>query len=69
MMNDIKAGKINAKLRRSDDVEVFIDSNSYKIGIILIKIEAPLKKLAFQLMRIKNIPNRIRKILNKNKLK
>jgi hypothetical protein len=67
MMNDIKEGKIDARLRRTDDIEAIIDSRYYKIKIILIKIEAPLKELAFQLRRIKNIPNRIRKILAKIK--
>jgi hypothetical protein len=69
MMSDIKEGKVNAKLRRTDDIEEIIDSPYYKIRIILIKIEAQLKQLAFQLKRIKNIPNRIRKILLKRKLK
>jgi len=67
MMNDIKEGKLDTKLRRTDDIEAIIDSGGYRIGIILIKIEAPLKQLAFQLKRIKNIPNRMRKILLKIK--
>jgi len=65
MMNDARSGKVEAKLRRTDDVEAIIDSFGYKMRIIGIKVEAPLKQLGSQLIRIKNIPNRIRKILNK----
>jgi hypothetical protein len=69
MMRDIKDRKIDAKLRRTDDIEEIVDSFGYKIRIILIKIEAPLKQFAKQLSRIKNIPNRIRKIIHKYKSK
>ena len=69
MMRDIKEGKVNAELRRTDDIEALIDSRDYKIKIILIKIGDPLKRLAHQLFRIKNIPNRIRKIILKYKFK
>jgi hypothetical protein len=65
MMSDIKEGKTDARLRRTDDIEEIVDSFGYKIRIILLKIEAPLKLLAYQLSRIKNIPNRVRKILLK----
>jgi hypothetical protein len=68
MMKDINDRKIDVKLRRTDDVESIIDSGSYKFGIVLIRIKEPLKQLAYQLSRIKNIPNRIRKILVKYKL-
>ena len=68
MMKDISDGKIDVKLRRTDDVESIIDSTSYKMGIIRIRIEAPLKQLVYQLSRVKNIPNRIRKIMIKYKL-
>ncbi len=68
MMKDINDGKIVVKLRQIDDVESIIDTASYKMGIIRIRIEAPLKQLAYQLSRIKNIPNRIRKIMIKYKL-
>lgn len=67
MMKDIKDGKINARLRRVDDIEAIIDTNSYKIRIFLIKVGVPLKYLAFQISRVKNIPNRIRKIMLKIK--
>jgi hypothetical protein len=69
MMKDIKDGKVNAKLRRTDDIEALLNSNAYKLKIILLKIKTPLKQLGFQLKRIKNIPNRIRKILVKYGLK
>jgi hypothetical protein len=65
MMSDIKEGHVNAKLRRTDDIEAIVDSSDYRLRIFLLKIGAPLKQLAFQLKRIKNIPNRIRKILRK----
>lgn len=65
MMEDARAGRVEAKLRRTDDVEAIIDSFGYKLKIIGIKVKAPLKQFGSQLMRIKNIPNRIRKILNK----
>lgn len=68
MMNDIKLGKVNARLRQTDDVEEIIDSTGYKLKIIYIKIEAPIKVLIRQLKRVKNIPNRIRKIRYKYKL-
>jgi hypothetical protein len=69
MMNDIKSGKVKAKLRQTDDVEAIIDTGSYKFNILAIKAAVPLKLIAFHLMRVKNIPNRIRKIINKSKAK
>jgi hypothetical protein len=65
MMRDIKEGKTDVKLRRTDDVEAIIDSLNYKLGIVLIRIGSPLKDLYNQLKRVKNIPNRIRKIRSK----
>jgi hypothetical protein len=62
MMNDINEGKINMKLRQTDDIELIVDSLLYKLRIILVQIEDPLNRLFIQLKRIKNIPNRIRKI-------
>ena len=67
-MNDIKSGKVDAKLRRTDDIEVLVDSIGYKLRIIVSKIQDPLKQFATQLKRIKNIPNRLRKVLLKNKI-
>jgi len=69
MMKDIKGGNVNAKLRQTDDIEAVIDLNSYKIKIILLKIEDPIKRLVHQLLRIKNIPNRMNKIRLKYNLK
>jgi hypothetical protein len=68
MMKDIKEGKTVAKLRRTDDIEAIVDTNRYKVNIFLIKVNVPLKQLVFQMSRVKNIPNRIRKILQKNKV-
>jgi hypothetical protein len=67
MMRDIKEGKVDAKLRETDDIEAIIDTRGYKLRIVYIIIEAPLKQIVYQLKRIKNIPNRIRKILKKLK--
>ena len=69
MMRDIKEGKVDAKLRRTDDIEALLNSRDYRIKCFLLKIVAPLNQFAFQLTRIKNIPKRIRKILHKYKLK
>jgi hypothetical protein len=65
MMKDIKQGHVNAKLRRTDDIEAIIDSPKYKFKIILLKIQDPSTRVISQLKRIKNIPNRIRKIRQK----
>jgi hypothetical protein len=67
MMRDIKEEKINVVLRENDDIELIVDLKSYKIKIFLLKIEAPLKEMLFQLKRVKNIPNRVKKILSKYK--
>ena len=65
MMKDIKQGHVNAKLRRTDYIEAIIDSPKYKFKIILLKIQDPSTRVISQLKRIKNIPNRIRKIRQK----
>lgn len=65
MMSDIKNGKIDFKLRRTDDIESLLDSRYYRLRILLLKIQNPLNKFTFQIKRIKNIPNRIRKIRKK----
>lgn len=69
MMRDIKEGKINAELRRKDDIELLLNSKKYSLSIILLKITNPLDQLLTQLFRVKNIPNKIRKMKLKNKLK
>ena len=68
MMRDIKEGKVDAKLRRTDDIEALIDSSDYRIKSFFLKIGSPIIQFALQLTRIKNITNRIRKILLKYKL-
>lgn len=65
MMNDIKAGRVKAELRRTDDVELLLNSTKYKIDKILLKIGNPLNQFLKQISRIKNTPNRIRKIKRK----
>jgi hypothetical protein len=69
MMRDIKNKKINARLRRTDDVEILLSSKKYKINSFLLKVGDPVDQIIFQLSRIKNIPNRMRKIYFKYKLK
>jgi hypothetical protein len=65
MMADIKGRKVDAKLRRTDDIEALVNSKSYHLRIFFLKIEGPLTRLFTQLKRVKNIPNRIRKIRRK----
>jgi glycosyltransferase involved in cell wall biosynthesis len=67
MLKDIKEGKVSAELRRTDDIELLLKSNKYKLDRILLKIGNPVEQVFTQLYRIKNIPNRIRKISNKLK--
>jgi hypothetical protein len=67
MMRDIKEGKVSAKVRRTDDIEELLDSGKYRIKCLFLKLGNPLNLFAVQLIRIKNIPNRIRKILLKIK--
>jgi hypothetical protein len=69
MMQDIRDGKVNAILRRTDDIEAIINLSSYKIKSFLYKVSDPLLLLLIQLARVKNVPNRIRKIILKNKLR
>jgi glycosyltransferase involved in cell wall biosynthesis len=63
MMRDIKEGKLNAELRRTDDIELLLNSNKYKLNRIVLKIGNPVEQMLTQLYRIKNIPNRTRKIV------
>lgn len=69
MMRDIKEGKVNAELRRTDDIEQLLKSKIYRLNVVLLKIGNPLEQLLTQLYRVKNIPNRIRKIRHKLKIK
>lgn len=69
MMRDIKAGKVSAELRRTDDIEQLLKSKKYRLNIVLLKIGNPLEQILTQLVRVKNIPNRIRKIIRKLKNK
>ncbi len=62
MMKDIREGIINTELRRTDDIELLLKSKKYHRDIILLKIGNPIQQILTQLVRVKNIPNRIRKI-------
>jgi len=67
MMKDIKEGKVNTELRRTDDIELLLNSNKYKLDKFFLKIGNPIDQVLTQLYRVKNIPNRIRKIRRKLK--
>jgi hypothetical protein len=67
MMKDIKEGVLRARLRRTDDIEALLNSDLYMLKRFLVKIREPFDRWAFQLARIKNIPNRIRKIYHRLK--
>jgi hypothetical protein len=69
MIRDIKERRINITLRRTDDIELLLNSKKYSIGSFLLKIGDPMEQLYFQLSRVKNIPNRMRKIYLKYKSK
>jgi hypothetical protein len=64
MMKDIKEGKIIAELRRTDDIELLLKSKKYKLDTILLQIGNPVEQILTQLYRVKNIPNRMRKIVS-----
>ncbi|MEO6683141.1 MAG: hypothetical protein ABIN48_09990 [Ginsengibacter sp.] len=64
MMQDINSGKIDIELRKTDDIEKLLLSKKYNFKTTLLKLEYPFYKLP-KLSRIKNIPNRIRKIIRK----
>ncbi|HEY5371335.1 MAG TPA: glycosyltransferase family 2 protein [Hanamia sp.] len=62
MIRDIKQGKTIAELRKTYDIEELLGSIKYKLQIILLKMRNPTELILAQLFRVKNIPNRIRKI-------
>jgi len=65
MIKDMKEAKTTAKLRRTDDIEKLLNSKKYKWKIILLKIGNPIEQILTQFYRVKNIPNRMRKIARK----
>ena len=69
MIRDIKEGKKIAQLRRTDDIEQLLNSRKYRLRIFLLKINNPIEQILTQLYRVKNIPNRIRKISRRIKNK
>jgi len=71
MMKDINEEKVKAEIRRTDDVELLLNSNKYKLDRMILKVGNPVDQVLTQLYRIKNIPNRTRKIVHtlKNKSK
>ena len=69
MIRDIKEGKKIAQLRRTDDIEQLLNSKKYRLRTYLLKINNPIEQILTQLYRVKNIPNRIRKISRRIKNK
>jgi glycosyltransferase involved in cell wall biosynthesis len=69
MMQDIKQGKVKTELRRTEDIELLLKSTKYKLDTFFLKIGNPIDQILTQLYRVKNIPNRIRKIRRKLKNK
>lgn len=69
MMKDIKEGNIVVRLRQNEDVEQLLSSHRYLIGRFFIKNFEPFdlffRRLFFNIMRVKNIPNRIKKMKRK----
>jgi hypothetical protein len=69
MIRDIKEGKKIAQLRRTDDIEQLLNSRKYRLTTFLLKINNPIEQILTQLYRVKNIPNRMRKISRRIKNK
>jgi hypothetical protein len=68
MMQDIKEGKIEVKLRGVNDIEELLNSKVYQIKSMFLRIGEPFDRMfnqaIFNLKRIKNIPGKIRRILS-----
>jgi len=66
MMQDIRDGKLNIKVRKNDDVESLLNSFNYKLNRFLLASVEPIdfwwQKFIFNAGRVKNIPGKIRKI-------
>jgi hypothetical protein len=66
MMQDIKNGRLNVKLRQNDDVEALLNSFKYKLNRFFLASFEPIdfwwQKFIFNAGRVKNIPRKIRKI-------
>lgn len=69
MMRDIKSGIMNIELRNNDDAEIILKQKQYKYKVFYMKIKnysnLYFSYALFQIGRIKNIPNRIKRILLK----
>lgn len=65
MMHDIKEGLLDVKLRKTDDIEELLNSVTYRFRSYLLKIGNWWDLFQRQLKRIKNIPNRLKKIYTK----
>ncbi len=69
MIKDIEEGRTIIELRKTDDIEELLSSKKYGLGIILLKIANPFDRLLNQLLRVRNIPKKIRQLMNKNRSK
>jgi len=66
MMQDIKEGKLNVKVRKNEDVEVLLNSFNYKLKSFFLASLEPIdfwwQKFIFNAGRVKNIPGKIKRI-------
>ena len=66
MMQDIRDGRLNVKVRKNDDVELLLSSFNYKLNRFFLASVEPIdfwwRKFIFNAGRVKNIPGKIKKI-------
>jgi len=66
MMQDIRDGRLNVKVRKNDDVELLLSSFNYKVNRFILASFEPIdfwwRKFIFNAGRVKNIPGKIKKI-------
>ncbi len=69
MMRDIEEGKLQVKIRQTDDIEKLLNSYDYhikSIGLCLLEpIDKVFRETIHHLLRIKNMPSKIRKKITK----
>lgn len=73
MMYDIHEGKIDARVRPNEDIELLLSSKKYNLNKHLLLVYEPIDYLwnyfIFNLFRVKNIPGRLRRVFNHYKSK
>ncbi|MDO9256855.1 MAG: hypothetical protein Q7U54_15150 [Bacteroidales bacterium] len=69
MMNDVRSGKITIDLRENSDVEKILGERFYTVKTTFMKVKniwnIKYKYYKFQFSRIKNIPGRIKRNINR----